>query len=206
MHTYHDVLVATDGSDGSAAAVEHALGVAERTGATLHALYVGEEDDGVAGRVLDRVAERVEAAGEAATARDETAPSPVTAVRTGTPHEEIVAYAEEAGCDLIVMGTHGRTGVGRYLLGSVTERVVRLADVPVLATPLSPESAVKTAEEAAATARRALSEAGHDAAVVDAPSPQRTNWVVHAESEDGDRSFNVYVTRSTGAARVVALD
>jgi len=55
-----------------------------------------------------------------------------TAVEMGTPHSAILQYADEQGVDLIVMGTHGRTGVERYLLGSVTEKVVRLSDVPVV--------------------------------------------------------------------------
>ncbi|WP_262177355.1 universal stress protein [Haloarcula laminariae] len=55
-----------------------------------------------------------------------------TAVRSGNAYERILAYADEEGADLVVMGTHGRTGVDRYLLGSVTEKVVRTADAPVL--------------------------------------------------------------------------
>jgi nucleotide-binding universal stress UspA family protein len=55
-----------------------------------------------------------------------------TTVETGTPHAEILRYADENGVDLVVMGTHGRTGVERYLLGSVTEKVVRMADPPVV--------------------------------------------------------------------------
>ena len=55
-----------------------------------------------------------------------------TAVETGTPHSVILRYADENDVDLVVMGTHGRTGVERYLLGSVTEKVVRLADRPVV--------------------------------------------------------------------------
>ena len=55
-----------------------------------------------------------------------------TAVETGTPHSVILRYADENDIDLVVMGTHGRTGVERYLLGSVTEKVVRLADQPVV--------------------------------------------------------------------------
>ena len=55
-----------------------------------------------------------------------------TAVLGGTPHEVILDYADDHDVDLVVMGTHGRTGIDRYLLGSVTEKVVRLADTPVL--------------------------------------------------------------------------
>ncbi|ELZ36737.1 UspA domain protein [Halorubrum saccharovorum DSM 1137] len=55
-----------------------------------------------------------------------------TAVESGNPHAVILEYADANDVDLIVMGTHGRTGVERYLLGSVTEKVVRLADPPVV--------------------------------------------------------------------------
>lgn len=55
-----------------------------------------------------------------------------TDVRRGNPHREILDYADEHAVDLVVMGTHGRTGLDRYLLGSVTEKVVRLSNVPVL--------------------------------------------------------------------------
>lgn len=54
------------------------------------------------------------------------------AVRTDIPYKAILRYASEEDIDLIVMGTHGRTGVERYLLGSATEKVVRLSDMPVL--------------------------------------------------------------------------
>lgn len=55
-----------------------------------------------------------------------------TVVRHGDPHTAILEYADENDADLVVMGTSGRTGVERYLLGSVAEKVVRLADPPVV--------------------------------------------------------------------------
>jgi nucleotide-binding universal stress UspA family protein len=55
-----------------------------------------------------------------------------TTVRRGEPAKEILAGAREAGADLIAMTTHGRTGLGRVLFGSVAEAVLRHADVPVL--------------------------------------------------------------------------
>ena len=55
-----------------------------------------------------------------------------TAVEIGTPHSVILEYADENDIDLVVMGTHGRTGIERYLLGSVTEKVVRMSDAPVV--------------------------------------------------------------------------
>lgn len=53
-------------------------------------------------------------------------------VRVGVPFEEILTCARERGADVIVMGTHGRTGVRRMIAGSVAERVVRASNVPVL--------------------------------------------------------------------------
>jgi nucleotide-binding universal stress UspA family protein len=56
----------------------------------------------------------------------------VPAVKSGNPHEVILEYVDDHDIDLVVMGTHGRTGVERYLLGSVSEKVVRMADPPVM--------------------------------------------------------------------------
>lgn len=53
-------------------------------------------------------------------------------VESGAPHQTILEYTEDNDIDIIVMSTHGRRGLDRYLLGSVTEKVVRLSDVPVL--------------------------------------------------------------------------
>ena len=53
-------------------------------------------------------------------------------LRSGVPHEEIVALATDEFADLLVIGTHGRGGMSRVLLGSVADRVVRLAPCPVL--------------------------------------------------------------------------
>ena len=65
-----------------------------------------------------------------------------TLVAEGSPAEEIARCAERGGFDLIVIGTHGRRGVQRVLIGSVAERVVRLAPCPVL-TVRVPEEELK---------------------------------------------------------------
>jgi nucleotide-binding universal stress UspA family protein len=71
---------------------------------------------------------------------DSVAGVPVeTAVLSGEPYKRIREYADDQSADLIVMGTHGRTGVDRYLLGSVTEKVVRTADQPVLTVRMREE-------------------------------------------------------------------
>ncbi|GAB6860282.1 universal stress protein [Haloplanus litoreus] len=115
--TVENVLVATDGSDEAERAGEHAIAVAGATGARLHALTVGDEED-----PARRLADRAREAGIDATA----------AVRTGRPHEAILDYADEFDVDLVTLGSHGRTGVERVLLGSVAERVLRAATKPVL--------------------------------------------------------------------------
>ena len=55
-----------------------------------------------------------------------------TGLYAGFPHDEIIKSADETNADMIVMGTHGRTGLSHVLLGSVAERVIRTSDIPVL--------------------------------------------------------------------------
>ncbi|MDZ5811672.1 universal stress protein [Halorubrum sp. AD140] len=135
---YSQILVPTDGSPASDAAIEHAIDLAEQYGARLHALYVV---DGAAYSTLEAGAEVVvdalKSEGKEATQRvaDAAAAAGVdceTTVATGTAYRSIRDYVDEHDVDMVVMGTHGRKGLDRYLLGSVTERVVRTSDVPVL--------------------------------------------------------------------------
>ena len=56
----------------------------------------------------------------------------VTAIRFGQPADEIITYAQEAGCDLVAMSTHGRSGLGRWVYGSVADKVLRGCAVPTL--------------------------------------------------------------------------
>ncbi|AUV83290.1 universal stress protein [Salinigranum rubrum] len=135
---YDRILLPTDGSGPSEAARDHAIGLAAAYDATLHAIYVVDDDALRAARIdSDVVVEGFETEGESLL--DEVAASAAgasvdceTAVLHGHPHEVITEYAADNDVDLIVMGTHGRHGVSRFLLGSVTERVVRTSDVPVL--------------------------------------------------------------------------
>ena len=135
---YDEILVPTDGSPASDAAITHAIDLAERYDARLHALYVV---DGAAYSTLEAgseiVLEALESEGKEATKRVAQAATDAgvdseTVVTSGTAYRSIIDYAEENDIDMIVMGTHGRKGIDRYLLGSVTERVVRTSDVPVL--------------------------------------------------------------------------
>lgn len=133
---YRDILVPTDGSTSARQALEHAIDLAEANDATIHAVYVVNPgysaDEGLEYllEALESEGERtVENAQEIATQRGVTMR---TEILRGTPYREILDYANGTDIDLIVMGTQGRTGLDRYLLGSVTEKVVRLSDVPVL--------------------------------------------------------------------------
>ena len=120
---YDTILVPTDGSEHAVRAAEHALAVARAVDAVVHVLAVVDADDADGeGR------EAVEAITAVARRTDDYR----TTIRAGTPHEEILDYVDEHDADLLAMGTHGRTGIERYVAGSVTERVVRLASVPVL--------------------------------------------------------------------------
>ncbi|MFC4359466.1 universal stress protein [Halobium salinum] len=154
---YQDIVVPTDGSGPSERAVAHAIDLATRYDARLHALYVVDVDalgpvDFDASRIVggleaegDAVTDRVVDAAEAAGVRVRKA------IVDGSPAEAIVDYVAAEGADLVVMGTHGRRGLDRFLLGSVTERVLRTAPVPVLVVRVA-ESTDEGAEAAATEA------------------------------------------------------
>ncbi|WP_276259763.1 universal stress protein [Haloglomus litoreum] len=138
---YEHILVATDGSDRTRGAVAHALGVAERYGATVHALYVVDsraltiDEDGFGDydQLVTALEERGERATESIAQQAEARGLATrTAVAHGTPARGIRQYADDHEIDLIAMGTQGRTGLARYVLGSVSESVLRKADQPVL--------------------------------------------------------------------------
>ncbi|AKH97063.1 universal stress protein [Halanaeroarchaeum sulfurireducens] len=136
---YDTILVPTDGSPESLTAVDEAADLASALDADLVALYVVDTRDYATLPETKWVtlAEELEQAGERALAKVEKradehdVPVSTTVVR-GVPHESILEYADEAGADAIVMSTHGRTGIDRFLLGSVTERVIRSADLPIV--------------------------------------------------------------------------
>jgi nucleotide-binding universal stress UspA family protein len=137
---YDDILLPTDGSSGTVEALEHALSIATDRDARIHALYVVESRlyRAAADETKDEVRRSLEAEGDRALedARVRIADAGIDCVterREGIPEKAIAGYADEAGIDLVVMGTHGRTGAERVAtLGSTTERVVKTADQPVL--------------------------------------------------------------------------
>lgn len=138
---YDTVLVPTDGSAPATVAAEHALDLAAATGAPVHPLSVVDATDlgltTTADLELEEVRSSARSAAEQAVAdladrADERGVAATTAVRVGDPPREILDASETMEADLVVMGTHGRTGLAHVLLGSTAERVVRRATVPVL--------------------------------------------------------------------------
>jgi len=129
---YERVLVPTDGSPAATAAIDHGLSIAERVGAAVRVLCVIEGETGLpplGDPLRDEAVEVLDAVAERASDREVTL---TTHVQPGTPHEVINNFVTAHGIDVVAMGTHGRAGIRRQLLGSVTERVLRTSDVPVL--------------------------------------------------------------------------
>jgi len=153
MPLYDSILVPTDGSREVEQALEHAFDLAATHNATIHALYVINAA-GYGGlqmeAALEGIATALHGEGEAAVNRvEQLAPANVTVettVRKGAPSQVIVDEADTVACDLVVMGTHGRGGIDRLLLGSVTERVVRRSPVPVLTVQVEQDDAENAAE------------------------------------------------------------
>ena len=146
---YRRILVATDDSECSKKALQHAHGLAKVMGSSLALIHVIEPAaptnygaDPLMGQqpiivpetteiqeensksILDRIASGFEDINEV-----------FTFSRVGSPKQEILTVASEWAADLIIMGTHGRTGFDHFISGSVSESVTRRASCPVLVVP-----------------------------------------------------------------------
>jgi nucleotide-binding universal stress UspA family protein len=129
------ILVPTDFSPTSDSALRYAAQMALTLGARLYLMHV----PGKTGEHLE-ASYPIEQFGEVASAPLESFLTveelaqlrPLYAIRVGTAAEEIALYADANGIDLIVMGTHGRSGIAHAVLGSIAEQVVRTAPCPVL--------------------------------------------------------------------------
>ena len=141
MKTYKRILFATDFSESSEPAAEHALAIAGLSGAHLHVLHViGELDEHQRVMIPAEAFQTLQKEVEVQAVRDlnafcTLAPQGVETsshVVIGNPFKKILETAKEVDADLIVMGTHGRTGIEHVIVGSTAERVVRRSEVPVL--------------------------------------------------------------------------
>jgi nucleotide-binding universal stress UspA family protein len=137
---YRNIVIATDGSENSLRAISYGIEIAKLSGAMVHALYVVDTSSFSAIPMdagWEEMYEILRKEGEKAVfdvkERGEAAGVEVREVLwEGHPSTEIINFAESNDIDLIVMGTLGKTGLDRFLLGSVAEKVVRNAKVPVL--------------------------------------------------------------------------
>jgi len=126
---YQHILIPTDGSDLADRGVAHGLALAKFLGAKVFVINVVEPIFAVSGdfaSVLDRVAKAAKEAGVSC----ET-----IQVESALPDEAIIAAAEAKGCNLIVMSSHGLSGLSMLLIGSVTNKVLARAKIPVLVCP-----------------------------------------------------------------------
>jgi nucleotide-binding universal stress UspA family protein len=153
------ILVPTDFSGCSDAALEHARALATRFDGSLHLLHVIEDQQlsgplgsemyapqpGTLSLLLKdahtRLSHRI-------TPGERAARRATGEVVIGSGARTIVEYAADNRFDLIVMGTHGRTGLAHVLMGSVAERVVRTAECPVLTVREAPRPAAAPGAEA----------------------------------------------------------
>ncbi len=137
------ILLPTDFSENSEVACEYACSFVEKFGAELHLLHVLQDliamspEPGMSFPPPGDYMKELEASAKQALAKrpGDALPgnySVVREVREGAPFLEIIRYAKAHEIDLIVMGTHGRTGLSHMLLGSVAEKVVRKSPCPVL--------------------------------------------------------------------------
>ena len=138
---YRHILIPTDGSKLAEHGVAHGLALAKSVGAKVSVIFVVEPFSEMTGRFLEAVAKYAELRKEQAVttldhaanvAKETGIPCETIQVINAQPHQAIIAAAEEKGCDLIVMSSHGRSGLSMLLIGSVTNKVLTQAKIPVL--------------------------------------------------------------------------
>jgi nucleotide-binding universal stress UspA family protein len=144
---YKKILIATDGSDKNRDAVKEGLKIAAACNSMVYLVYVidtgtisavpTDVSGGSMYQVLEEEGRRaMENAGNLAGGMKSEC-----LLLAGKPAPEIIRFAGENGVDLIVIGTKGKTGIERLLLGSVAENIIRGAHCPVLVVKAAPEAA-----------------------------------------------------------------
>ena len=146
MIKFEKILALTDGSQNSRSALRYAITLSRKFGSELDILLVIEDipayvslevDESFLSRLQDSMRQEIEAC--IGYCRN-VGVKAHGVVRHGVPYEEITNYAREKDIDLIVMATHGHTGLSHILLGSVAEKVIHHAPCPVLTTRIDDQS------------------------------------------------------------------
>ena len=141
MIRYRNVLLATDFSAAARAAADHAEALASSTGATLHLLHVIEEfsywesfalQHFPSPEIIEELENNARLALEDLAREAELGGGAISVVRHGKPFLEIIRAAREIEADVLVIGSHGQSGLSETLFGSTAERVVRKAPCAVL--------------------------------------------------------------------------
>lgn len=142
---YRNIVIATDGSENTLRAISQGIEIAKLSGAIVHALYVVDtpstiSENWTAGKKTvyeimrkdgEKAVSKIKELGEASGVKVKEV------VLDGYPGKEIIDFAENNDIDLIVMGTLGKTGLEKFLVGSIAEKVVRNSRVPVMVVPTS---------------------------------------------------------------------
>lgn len=135
---FERILIATDGSDNNMPAVKKGLELARGSGADLFVVFVVDETSFLASQMdvlPDYVYTTLRNEGEKAVEHIKEMAGDLTiqtVVLSGQPAQAITEFATKNKIDLIVVGSHGKTGIEKLLLGSVAEKILRLADCMVL--------------------------------------------------------------------------
>jgi nucleotide-binding universal stress UspA family protein len=140
---FEKILVATDGSEHGYRAARMALELGKISGGKVTAIYVADTvktshlpDDMLLFSIRELLLkEGKEALKQVENLAQEKGVSFASVVVEGNPGSEIIRYAESSGMDIIILGAVGRTGLDKFLLGSVAEKVVRNSKIPVLTVP-----------------------------------------------------------------------
>lgn len=137
---YRNIVIVTDGSENSQRAISCGIGIAKLSGAIVHALYVVDtpsiiSETWTAGKEM--VHELIIREGKKVLSKvkkiiEDSGVEVKEVLLEGYPSEEIINFAENNNMDLIIMGTLGKTGLERFLVGSVAENVIRNSKVPVM--------------------------------------------------------------------------
>ena len=152
---FSSIVASVDFSDYSVRALRHAIALAGHFGGRVTVVHVANPllvqaataAYDIAAMNRDTETQLRALADEIATEAGAWAPEIRTIISVGDPATEILKGAKEEDADLIVMGTHGRSGFSKMFFGSVTERVLRLSPVPVLAVPASDHERVSFTDE-----------------------------------------------------------
>ena len=136
---FKTIVLALDGSEASHKAIPLAAELAREDGARIVIAHIEEDVVGKGGGPVaateDEIQAEIRKRAEELSAGGIDTSVEMRSVMLGGPAHPIAEIAEEAGADLIVVGTHGHTAVGGMLLGSVTHRLLHIAHCPVLAVP-----------------------------------------------------------------------